>query len=418
MIFSDKILSLAAEGERELAEHFARVDKIAFANTNKVMQAFADFRVSDAMFAGTTGYGYDDKGRDTLDQIYAQVFCAEAAFVRHNIVNGTQALTIGLFGLLRPGDTLLSVTGKPYDTLEEVIGIGKSSGDGSLADFGVSYRQVDLNSDGSIDYKGIEECLDGSVKVVFVQRSKGYMDRKTLSCAEIGEIVSFVKARSDAYVMVDNCYGEFCEEIEPTAVGVDLMAGSLIKNPGGGIAECGGYLAGSKRAVELASYRLTSVGVGLEVGATLGQNRNLYKGFFFAPHVVAQTLKTAMLAAYIFEKLGFAVEPAFSEPRYDIIQTVKLGSERAMCAFCKGIQSGSPVDSFVTPEPWDMPGYSDKVIMAAGAFVQGATTELSADGPIRPPYSIYFQGGLTYESGKLGVMSAAENLLKMLEEQS
>ena len=418
MDFSKEIILLAEEAEKALEEVFKEIDRVAFKNTEKVMDAFRESRVSDSFFAGTSGYGYDDRGREALDEVFATVFEAPKGLVRHTIANGTAAISAALYALLRPGDTLLSVTGKPYDTLEEVIGIGKSSGDGSLADFGVSYRQVDLNSDGSIDYKGIEECLDGSVKVVFVQRSKGYMDRKTLSCAEIGEIVSFVKARSDAYVMVDNCYGEFCEEIEPTAVGVDLMAGSLIKNPGGGIAECGGYLAGSKRAVELASYRLTSVGVGLEVGATLGQNRNLYKGFFFAPHVVAQTLKTAMLAAYIFEKLGFAVEPAFSEPRYDIIQTVKLGSERAMCAFCKGIQSGSPVDSFVTPEPWDMPGYSDKVIMAAGAFVQGATTELSADGPIRPPYSIYFQGGLTYESGKLGVMSAAENLLKMLEEQS
>ena len=283
MIFSERIISLAAEGEKTLAEHFARVDKIAFANTNKVMQAFADHRVSDAMFAGTTGYGYDDRGRDTLDSVYAQVFGAEAAFVRHNIVNGTQALTIGLFGLLRPGDVMLSVTGRPYDTLEQVIGMNGKTGDGSLADFGVEYRQVDMLEDGSVDFGKIERELCPKVKVVFIQRSKGYMDRKTLSCKEIGEIVSFVKARSDAYVMVDNCYGEFCDEIEPTAVGADLIAGSLIKNPGGGIAECGGYLAGTKRAVELASYRLTSVGVGLEVGATLGQNRNLYKGFFFAP---------------------------------------------------------------------------------------------------------------------------------------
>ena len=412
MIFSEKITKLASEAEKELADAFKRIDDTAFANTNKVMEAFADNRVSDSLFAASSGYGYDDRGREALDRIYAEVFGAEAAFVRHNIVNGTQALTIGLFGLLRPGDTLLAVTGKPYDTLEEVIGISGNAGDGSLRDFGVNYEQVDMLPDGNIDYKGIADKLDGRVKVVFIQRSKGYMDRRTLSVDDIGEIVAFVKARSDAYVMVDNCYGEFCETREPTAVGADLIVGSLIKNPGGGMAECGGYLAGSARAVELASYRLTSVGTGLEVGATLGQNKNMFKGFFYAPHTVAQALKTAMLAAYIFEKLGYAVEPSYKDTRYDIIQTVKLGSERAMCAFCRGLQKGSPVDSFVTPEPWDMPGYSDKVIMAAGAFVQGASIELSADGPIRPPYSIYFQGGLTYESGKLGIMSAAEEIIR------
>lgn len=411
MKFSDKIINLTEEAEKELASHFAEIDRTAFINTAKVMDAFAENRVSEAMFAGTTGYGYDDRGRDTLDKIYAQVFSAEAAFVRHNIVNGTQALTIGLFGLLRPGDILLSVTGKPYDTLDEVIGARGKSGDGSLADFGIKYRQVDLTPDGRIDFDALEKNLTPDVKVVFIQRSKGYADRKTLSVSEIGEVAEFVHARSKAYVMVDNCYGEFCEEREPTAVGADLMAGSLIKNPGGGMALCGGYLAGTEEAVRLASYRLTSVGVGLEVGASLDQNRNLYKGFFYAPHTVAQALKTALLASYIFEKLGYAVEPGFKDKRYDIIQAVKLGSEEAMRAFCKGIQSGSPVDAFVTPEPWDMPGYSDKVIMAAGAFVQGASIELSADGPIRPPYTIFFQGGLTYESGKIGIMRAAEQVI-------
>ncbi len=418
MEFSNKIKQLADMAEEELAPYFKQIDKVALVNTERVMDAFREHRVSDAMFAGTTGYGYDDKGRETLDAIFADVFGAEAAFARHSIVNGTQALTIGLYALLRPGDKLLSVTGKPYDTLEEVIGINGKSGDGSLADFGVSYKQTELDGNGNIDLDALERELTDDVKVVFIQRSKGYADRKTLSAAEIGDVVKFVKARSSAYVMVDNCYGEFCDEYEPTAYGADLMAGSLIKNPGGGIAESGGYLAGTKRAVELASYRLTSVGVGLEVGATLGQNRNLYKGFFMAPHTVAQALKTAVFASYMFEKLGYAVEPSYKDVRHDIIQSVKLGSEKAMCEFCKGIQSGSPVDSFVTPEPWDMPGYSDKVIMAAGAFVQGATTELSADGPIRPPYSIYFQGGLTYESGKLGVMAAADNVLKMLEKES
>jgi len=411
MIFSQRIIELTAKAEKELDSHFKEINETAFMNTQRVMNAFAAHKVSDSLFAGTSGYGYDDRGREALDAIYADVFGAQAAFVRHNIVNGTQALTIGLFGLLRPGDTLLSVTGKPYDTLEEVIGISGEAGNGSLADFGVSYRQVDMLPDGNIDFDGIQGKLDKSVKVVFVQRSKGYMKRRTLSVAEIGEIVRFVKERSNAYVMVDNCYGEFCEQLEPTAVGADLIAGSLIKNPGGGMAESGGYLAGTKRAIELASYRLTSVGTGLEVGATLGQNKNIFKGFFYAPHTVAQALKTALLAAYIFKELGFRVEPGYKDRRYDIIQTVELGSERAMRAFCKGLQSGSPVDSFVSPEPWDMPGYSDKVIMAAGAFVQGASIELSADGPIREPYSIFFQGGLTYESGKIGIMSAAEEIL-------
>jgi cystathionine beta-lyase family protein involved in aluminum resistance len=411
--FSDKLLDLTSQAERELADRFASVDQVAFENTRRVLDAFARHQVAESDFASTTGYGYDDQGREKLDAIYADVFHAEAAFVRHQIVNGTQALTIGLFGLLRPGDVLLSVTGKPYDTLEEVIGIQGKSGNGSLADFGVSYRQVDLSHDGSIDFQKIEENLTAEVKVVFIQRSKGYLNRRTLSVQEIGNIVDFVKKRSSAFVMVDNCYGEFTEVSEPTAVGADLIVGSLIKNPGGGMAECGGYLAGSAKAIELCSYRLTSVGVGLEVGASLGQNKNMYKGFFYAPHTVAQSLKTAMLAAYIFDKLGYSVEPGFSEERHDIIQAVKLGSEEAMCAFCKGIQMGSPVDAHVTPIPWAMPGYSDQVIMAAGTFTSGASIELSADGPIHPPYTIYFQGGLTYESGKIGILYAAEEILKL-----
>lgn len=412
MEFSQKVISLAKEAQIALADRFSDIDNTSFVCTRKVMDAFASHKVAEADFAPTSGYGYDDRGREKLDAIYAQVFDAEAAFVRHQIVNGTQALTIGLFGLLRPGDTLLSVTGKPYDTLEEVIGISGTPGNGSLADFGVAYRQVDLLPDGGIDYPAIERALDSTVKVVFIQRSKGYMDRRTLSVSEIGEIAAFVKSRSSAYVMVDNCYGEFTEDREPTAVGADLIVGSLIKNPGGGMAECGGYLAGSAKAIELCSYRLTSVGVGLEVGATLGQNKSLYKGFFYAPHTVAQALKTAHLAAYIFDRLGFRVEPAWNEPRHDIIQTVALGSEAAMCAFCKGIQEGSPVDSYVTPLPWAMPGYGDSVIMAAGTFTSGASIELSADGPIREPYNIYFQGGLTYESGKLGILMAAEEILR------
>ena len=418
MNFSQKIWDLAAEAEAALVPHFARIDQISFHNTQKIMDAFREHRVGMTMFDSTSGYGYDDRGRDTLDAIWADVMDAEAAFVRHQIVNGTQALTIGLFGLLRPGDVMLSVAGKPYDTLEDVIGITGKAGDGSLADFGVKYDQVELTEAGEFDFDGIADKLalyGKSVKVVFVQRSKGYLNRKTLSCAQIGELVRFVKERCEAYVVVDNCYGEFTEEKEPTAYGADMIIGSLIKNPGGGMAETGGYIAGTARAVELASYRLTSPGVGCEVGATMGQNKSLYKGLFYAPHTVAQALKTAHLAAYVFESLGFAVEPRYDEQRYDIIQTVITGSPEGLCALCRGIQAGSPVDAYVTPEPWAMPGYNDPVIMAAGAFVQGSSIELSADGPLRPPYTAYFQGGLTYESGKIGILSAAQSMLEEAE---
>lgn len=410
MIFKETTLALVKEAEAALKTRFEEIDALSYEGTRRVMTAFANHRVSDAMFAGTTGYGYNDKGRDTLDAIFAEVFECEAALVRHSIVNGTQALAIGLYGLLRPNDVMLSVTGKPYDTLEEVIGIAGEAGNGSLRDFGIEYREIPF-TDG-FDYAAIEEALkDPRVKMVYIQRSKGYLDRKTLSPEEIGELARFVKARSSAYIYVDNCYGEFCAPHEPTYYGVDLMAGSLIKNAGGGMAQSGGYLAGTKKAVELASYRLTTVGVGGEVGATFNQNRDLFKGFFYAPHTTAQALKTAALAAYLFDKAGFSVEPAYDEARYDIIQQVRCGSPELLCAFCRGIQSGSPVDSFATPEPWAMPGYADPVIMAAGAFVQGASIELSADGPLRAPYTAYFQGGLTYESGKIGIMSAYESVL-------
>ena len=414
MQFSEKITQLSIEAEAALKPHFERIDAISFENTQKVMDAFREFRVADGMFQTTSGYGYDDRGRDVLDQIWAQVMDAEAAIVRHNIVSGTHALSIGLFGILRPGDIMYSVAGKPYDTLEEVIGITGNPGDGSLRDFGVTYEQTDLTADGNFNFDEIGDKLrafGNKVKMVFVQRSKGYLNRKTLSVDEIGELVRFVKAiNPDIYVVVDNCYGEFVETREPTAVGADLIIGSLIKNPGGGMAETGGYLAGTRRAVELASYRLTSVGVGSEVGATMGQNKLMYKGLFYAPHTTAQALKTAHLAAYVFEKMGYDVEPRWDVVRHDIIQTVITGSEESLCAFCRGIQKGSPVDSFVTPEPWAMPGYSDRVIMAAGAFTQGSSIELSADGPIRPPYTVYFQGGLTYESGKIGILAAADSV--------
>ena len=417
MNISDKIRRLAAEAEVALAAQFAKIDAVSFENTQKVMDAFREHRVSDSMFQSTSGYGYDDRGRDVLDEIWADVMGAEAAIVRQNIVSGTHALSIGLFGILRPGDIMYSVAGKPYDTLEEVIGLCGNPGDGSLRDFGVDYLQTDLCEDGSFRFDEIEENLKrygSKIKMVFVQRSKGYLNRKTLSVSEIGEMIAFVKKLApDTFVVVDNCYGEFVETCEPAAVGADLIIGSLIKNPGGGMAETGGYLAGTRRAVELASYRLTSVGVGAEVGATMGLNKSMYKGLFYAPHTTAQALKTAHLAAYIFEKLGYPVEPRWDEDRYDIIQTVITGSARALCAFCRGIQHGSPVDSFVTPEPWAMPGYNDQVIMAAGAFTQGSSIELSADGPLREPYTAYFQGGLTYESGKIGIMSAAQAVLDL-----
>lgn len=417
MNFDKKLIALSKEADAELASVFSRIDEISTNNTERVLRAFSEHRVSDSLFKFTSGYGYDDRGRDTLDEIWADVFGCEDAMVRHNIVNGTSAISTGLFGLLRPGDIMLSVTGKPYDTLDEVIGISGTPGNGSLKDFGVEYRQIDLIDGKKVDLDAVREEVirEGDrCKVVFIQRSKGYMNRRTLTVNEIGEVVKTVKAvNPNVFVAVDNCYGEFTEEIEPGHVGADLMMGSLIKNPGGGMAETGGYIAGSKRAVELASYRLTSVGTGKEVGCSLNVTVNHYKGLFYAPHTVAQALKTAHFAAYIFSKLGYKVEPAWSYPRSDIIQTVITNSPEGLCAFCRGIQTGSPVDSFVTPEPWEMPGYSDKVIMAAGTFVQGASIELSADGPMRPPYTAFFQGGLTYESGKYGILCAAEEILKI-----
>lgn len=416
MDFSFELREISKRADAALADIFAEIDEVSFYNTDRIIDAFREHRVSDAMFGATSGYGYDDKGRDTLDLIWADVFGCEAALVRQNIVSGTHALAIGLYGLLRPGDTMMSVAGKPYDTLDEVIGICGEPGNGSLADFGVKYKQVEMK-DGKLDLPAIREILTKEkIKVVFVQRSKGYLNRRTLTVGEIGELVKVVKEVSpDSFVYVDNCYGEFVEKLEPTALGADLAAGSLIKNAGGGMAETGGYLAGSRRAVELASYRLTSVGVGGEVGCTLGLNKSLYKGLFYAPHTTAQALKTAHFAAYVFSSLGYETEPAWNEKRADIIQTVLTGSPEGLCALCRGIQYGSPVDSYVTPEPWDMPGYNDQVIMAAGNFTQGSSIELSADGPLHAPYTAFLQGGLTYEAGKIGILSAAKELLKLRE---
>ncbi len=407
-----EVFRMAEEAEKETHEVFRRIDAIAERNTRKVMEAFQDNRVSDSCFAGTTGYGYDDLGRETLDKMYAQVFGAEAALVRINFVNGTHALTAAMFATVKPGDTILAATGMPYDTLRSAIGISGSC-HGSLKFYGIDYAQVDLRADGTPDIEGIKAAVsDKKVTAVMVQRSRGYEDRPALTVEQIGEICAAVKSVDpSAVIMVDNCYGEFTDVIEPTDLGADLIAGSLIKNPGGGIAPTGGYIAGRKELVDRAAMRLTTPGIGGECGSTLGNNRLLYQGLFMAPHTVAQALKTAVFCAAMMKRLGIGSSPAADEKRSDIIQMIRLGSEENMRRFCLGIQAGAPVDSYVTPEPWAMPGYDCPVIMAAGAFIQGSSIELSADGPVRPPYIAYMQGGLTYESGKLGIMMAVSAML-------
>ena len=411
---SDKTLKLVSEAEESIKEQFKHIENICEINQLRVMKAFADNRVSDSHFVATTGYGYDDLGRDTLDRVYADIMGAEDALVRHNFISGTHTISTALFAVLRPNDILVSITGKPYDTLEEVIGIQGEAGNGSLKDFGVKYVQIDLKHDGTPDLEQIKFTLTHmNVKAVTIQRSKGYGWRPTYSAKDIGALIEFVKEISpETICIVDNCYGEFVETEEPTAYGADLIAGSLIKNPGGGLAPTGGYIAGKQKYVELCAYRLTSVGIGKEAGASLGFNRQMYQGLFMAPHVVSQALKAAVLCSAVFEKLGFEVDPKPNEIRHDIIQSIKFGDPDKVTAFCQGIQKGAPVDSFVTPEPWDMPGYSSQVIMAAGAFVQGASIELSADAPIKPPYIEYMQGGLTYESAKLGIMVAADKMIR------
>lgn len=407
-----EVYEMAARAELRCTARFAEIDRVAESNTRKVMEAFQEQKVSDSCFCGTTGYGYDDLGRETLDRIYAQVFDAEAALVRLGFVNGTHALTAAMFSLSKPGETVLAVTGMPYDTLRSAIGINGEHF-GSLKFYGIHYAQVDLTEKGDPDYKAIRAAAaDPKVTGVMIQRSRGYEDRRALTVEEIGLICDTVRqVNPGAHIMVDNCYGEFTDVIEPTQVGADIIAGSLIKNPGGGIAPTGGYIAGKAELVERAAMRLTTPGIGGECGSTLGNNRLLYQGFFMAPHIVAQALKTAVFCAAMMEELGIETSPGVQEKRSDIIQIVKLGSPERMKRFCLGIQSGAPVDSYVTPEPWPMPGYDCPVIMAAGAFVQGSSIELSADGPIREPYSVYMQGGLTYESGKLGVMMAVSAML-------
>lgn len=406
---SKKILKLGSEVERSLRDRFSAIDSIAEYNQCKILKAMQDNKVSDVHFAATTGYGYNDIGRDTLEQVYASVFHTESALVRPNLISGTHALHVALAGNLRPGDELLSPVGKPYDTLEEVIGIRDSIG--SLKEYGITYQQVDLLSDGAFDYENIAKSINDRTKLVTIQRSKGYDTRPTLSVEKIGELIAFVKSiKPDVICMVDNCYGEFVDTIEPTDVGADMAVGSLIKNPGGGLAPVGGYIAGRKDCVERASYRLSAPGLGKEVGASLGLNPSFYQGLFLSPTVVAGALKGAVFAANIYERLGFSVIPDGKEPRHDIIQSVVFGDPFGVTAFCRGIQAAAPVDSFVIPEPWDMPGYDAPVIMAAGAFVQGSSIELSADGPMKPPYAVYFQGGLTWYHAKLGILMSLQKL--------
>lgn len=407
---SREVREFAAEAEKALRERFEAIDAVAEYNQMKVIKGMQDNRVSDIHFAATTGYGYNDLGRDTLEDVYASVFHGESALVRPQLMSGTHALHVALSGNLRPGDELLSPVGKPYDTLEEVIGIRDSVG--SLKEYGVVYRQVDLFEDGSFDYEGIAAAINERTKLVTIQRSKGYATRPTLSVKRIGELISFIKnIKPDVICMVDNCYGEFVETLEPTDVGADMIVGSLIKNPGGGLAPIGGYIVGRKDCIERASYRLSAPGLGKEVGASLGLNQQLYQGLFLSPVVVSGALKGAIFAANIYERLGYGVVPDGSESRHDIIQAITFGTPEGVISFCKGIQAAAPVDSYVTPEPWDMPGYDSPVIMAAGAFVQGSSIELSADGPIKPPYAVYFQGGLTWYHAKLGILKSLQQLL-------
>ena len=396
---------------KSLHDRFEEIDKNAEYNQMKVIKAMQDEKVAEMHLSGTTGYGYNDDGRDTLEKIYSDIFKTEDALVRPQIICGTHALNVALSSNLRPGDELLSPVGKPYDTMDEIIGIRPSKG--SLAEYGITYAQVDLLPDGGFDYEGIKNAINERTKLVTIQRSKGYASRPTLSVERIGELISFIKSiKPDVICMVDNCYGEFVERIEPSEVGADMIVGSLIKNPGGGLAPCGGYIAGKKECVEQAAYRLSSPGLGKEVGATLGVNQSFYQGLVLSPVVVAGALKGAIFAANVYEKAGFVVRPDGSEPRYDIIQAVELGSADGLLAFCKGIQAAAPVDSFVTPEPWPMPGYDSDVIMAAGAFVQGSSIELSADGPLKEPYSVFFQGGLTWYHAKLGIMMSVQKMFE------
>ncbi len=412
MGISSEVYDFAEDIWNSLKARFEEIDALSEYNQMKVIKAMQKNRVSEACLLGTTGYGYNDLGRETLESVYADIFHTQDALVRPQITCGTHALALALMSNLRPGDELLSPVGKPYDTLEEVIGIRPSKG--SLKEYGISYRQVDLLEDGAFDFDGIRNSISEKTKMVTIQRSKGYQTRPTLSVARIGELIAFIKEiKPDVICMVDNCYGEFTETIEPTDVGADLVVGSLIKNPGGGLAPIGGYLAGTKECIENAAYRLTSPGLGKEVGASLQVMNSFYQGLFLAPSVTANAMKSAIFAANIYERLGFAVVPNGKESRHDIIQAVTFGSPEGVIAFCQGIQQAAAVDGHVTPEPWNMPGYDSPVIMAAGAFVAGSSIELSADGPIKPPFAVYFQGGLTWQHGKFGIMKTLQRLVEM-----
>ena len=415
--FDSRIIELSKKATEIAKAQFENIDSITEYNQQKMLKAFINGGVSESCFTESTGYGYGDRGREIIDRVFAEAVGAEDSLVRHNFTCGTHTLAVTLFGVLRPGDVMLSVTGKPYDTIHPVIGLSDTTENmGSLKDFGVIYDQVDLDSDGRIDYDAIEKRLtESTVRMVYIQRSRGYSLRPTVSVAEIKKVVDIAKKYKGTMVMVDNCYGEWTEKIEPTDVGVDLMAGSLIKNPGGGIAKTGGYIAGRHEFVEQCAYRMTTPGLGREVGATLGHSRELFMGIFNGPHVVGEALKTAVFTASLFELMGFGVTPGVNESRHDIIQAVKLQDENKLIAFCQGLQKGAPVDSFVTPEPWDMPGYDSKVIMAAGAFTLGSSIELSADAPLREPFAVWLQGGLNFHSGKVAVMYAANEVLKRTE---
>ncbi len=403
-----RLRDMADKAERLCADAFGQIARTAELNGQKVLSAYIDCGVSEMHLKGTTGYGYNDAGRDKLDEAAARIFGCEAALVRHGFVNGTHALSTALFGILRPNDTLLCVTGRPYDTLSEVI-FGDSGG--SLKEFGIKYAEVGLLPDGTPDYEGIKRAAEGC-KMIYIQRSRGYSLRPSLDIDTIGRICAAVReVNTNAVIMTDNCYGEFVEDKEPVSVGADLIAGSLIKNPGGGIARTGGYIAGKRELVDLCAYRLTTVGTGAEVGCSLDENREMFLGLFLAPQTVESALKTAVFASALYELLGYEVYPRYNEKRTDIITALRLGNEKALCAFCRGIQKGSPVDSMAAPEPWDMPGYDSKVIMAAGAFTMGASIELSADAPLREPYAVWMQGGLTYPTGKTGVLLAAQTML-------
>lgn len=410
--FDEKVESLSQQALKNVESRFSAINEISEYNQQKMLKAFIDNGVSESMFAESTGYGYDDRGRETIDRVFAQAVDAEDSIVRHNFTCGTHTLAVALFGVLRTGDTMLCVTGTPYDTIHSVIGI-KGEGMGSLKDYGIKYRQVDLKEDGKIDLEKIEETVDESIKMVYIQRSRGYSLRDSLSVKEIGDIVRVSKKKNkNVIVMVDNCYGEFVEKLEPTSVGADLIAGSLIKNPGGAIAKTGGYIAGRHHLVEMCAYRMTTPGLGREVGATLGHTRELFMGIYNAPAVVGESIKTAVFASELFTLMGFGVTPEASETRHDIIQAIKLENENNLIAFCQGLQKGAPIDSFVTPVPSPMPGYDSQVIMSAGAFTLGSSIELSADAPLREPYAVWLQGGINFGTSKIGIMLAAQEVLR------